>query len=65
MGYLILVLVVIGLVILIVSFFKEDSFKQLEDQIENTSVGMIQELNQVKKKVRILEKELLIEDRER
>ncbi|MFC7393339.1 hypothetical protein [Scopulibacillus cellulosilyticus] len=65
MGYLILVLVIIGLITLVISFFKEDSIKQLEGQIESTSVTMMQELYNVKKKVRVLEEEILIEDSER
>jgi len=64
MGYLLLVLIVIGLIILIVSFFKEDSIKQLEDQIEGTSVTVMQELYKVKKKIRVLEEEMMIEDRD-
>ena len=64
MGYLLIVLIVIGLIILMVSFFKEDSIKQLEDQIEGTSVTVMQELYKVKKKIRVLEEELMIEDRD-
>ncbi|MGV3488856.1 MAG: hypothetical protein ACO1OC_09760 [Tuberibacillus sp.] len=64
MGYLLLVLIVIGLILLIVSFFKEDSIKQLEDQIEGTSVTVMQELYKVKKKIRVLEEEMMIEDRD-
>jgi hypothetical protein len=65
MGYLLLVLIVIGLVLLAVSFFKEDSIKQLEDQIEGTSVTVMQELYKVKKKIRVLEEELMINERDR
>jgi len=65
MGYLLLVLIVIGLVLLAVSFFKEDSIKQLEDQIEGTSVTVMQELYKVKKKIRVLEEELMIDERDR
>jgi hypothetical protein len=64
MGYLLLVLIIVGLIILIVSFFKEDSIKQLEDQIEGTSVTVMQELYKVKKKIRVLEEEMMIEDRD-
>jgi len=56
---------VIGLVLLAVSFFKEDSIKQLEDQIEGTSVTVMQELYKVKKKIRVLEEELMINERDR
>jgi hypothetical protein len=64
MGFLLLILFVLGLILLIVSFFKEDSIKQLEDQIEGTSVTVMQELYKIKKKIRVLEEELMIEDRD-
>ncbi|GGH79766.1 putative Holliday junction resolvase-like endonuclease [Pullulanibacillus pueri] len=64
MGYILLVLVIIGLIVLVLSFFKQDSIKQLEDQIEGTSITMMQELYKVKKKVRVLEEEMMIEDKE-
>jgi hypothetical protein len=63
MGYIILILVVVGLLSLIISYFKQDKIKQVEDQIEGTSITMMQELYQIKKKLRILEEEVLIENR--
>jgi len=63
MGYILLVLVIIGLIVLILSFFKRDSIKQLEEQIEGTSITMMQELYKVKKKIRVLEEEMMIEDK--
>ncbi|MFC4618000.1 hypothetical protein ACFO4N_04555 [Camelliibacillus cellulosilyticus] len=64
MGYLLLILIILGLIILIVSFFKEDSVKQLEDQIEGTTVTVMQELLKVKKKIRVLEEEMMIDGRD-
>lgn len=63
MGYVILILIVVGLFTLLLSFFKQDRIKQLEDQVEGTSITMMQELYKVKKKLRVLEEEILIEDR--
>ncbi len=63
MGYIILILVIVGLLSLIISYFKQDKIKQVEDQIEGTSITMMQELYQVKKKLRVLEEEVLIENR--
>jgi len=63
MEYILFVLVIIGLIILILSFFKRDSVKQLEEQIEGTSITMMQELYKVKKKIRLLEEEMMIEDK--
>jgi len=63
MEYILFVLVIIGLIVLILSFFKRDSVKQLEEQIEGTSITMMQELYKVKKKIRLLEEEMMIEDK--
>ncbi|GGE46855.1 hypothetical protein GCM10011391_27140 [Pullulanibacillus camelliae] len=63
MGYILLVLVIIGLIVLALSFFKQDSVKQLEEQIEGTSITMMQELYKVKKKIRVLEEEMMIDDK--
>lgn len=63
MGFVILVLVIIGLVALAVSYYKQDSIKQIEGQLEENSITMMQELYKVKKKIRVLEEEVMIGDR--
>lgn len=63
MGLVLLILVAIGLLSLIISYFKQDKIKKVEEQIEGTSITMMQELYQVKKKLRVLEEEMLIENR--
>lgn len=65
MGFIILILIIIGLLTLAISFFKQDRIKQLEKQIEDNSITMMQELYKVKKKVRILEEEVMLEDRDK
>ncbi|KAB8128433.1 hypothetical protein F9U64_15985 [Gracilibacillus oryzae] len=52
----------IAVILWIVSFFMQDKFKQLENQIEQFSISTLQETYQLKKKVNILEEELLIDD---
>lgn len=64
MSYVILILVLIGLVILVLSYFKEDSVKQVENQLEENSITMMQELYKVKKKIRVLEEEVMIGDKD-
>ncbi|RYM02206.1 hypothetical protein EWH99_11285 [Sporolactobacillus sp. THM7-7] len=64
MGYIILALVLVGLVTLAVSYFKEDRVKQMESQLEENSIAMMQELYKVKKKIRVLEEEVMIGDRD-
>ncbi|RYL91603.1 hypothetical protein EWI07_10905 [Sporolactobacillus sp. THM7-4] len=64
MGYIILILVLVGLITLAVSYFREDSVKQVENQLEENSITMMQELYKVKKKIRVLEEEVMIGDRD-
>ncbi|MDD9150769.1 MULTISPECIES: hypothetical protein [unclassified Sporolactobacillus] len=63
MGFIILILVVIGLAALALSYYKQDSVKQVESQLEENSITMMQELYKVKKKIRVLEEEVMLGDR--
>jgi predicted PurR-regulated permease PerM len=54
--------IIIAVILWIVSFFMQDKFKQLEDQFEQFSISSLQETYQLKKKINILEEELLIDD---
>lgn len=65
MGLVILILVIIGIVALIMSYSKQDSVKQVESQLEENSITMMQELYKVKKKIRVLEEEIMIGDRDK
>ncbi|GEN57390.1 hypothetical protein GCM10012290_11260 [Halolactibacillus alkaliphilus] len=56
---LIIVLLAVSIIIILLSFFMNDRFKQLEQQIEQLSLSQIQESYQLNKKVKILEEELL------
>ncbi|MCI1858396.1 MAG: hypothetical protein LKI94_11490 [Sporolactobacillus sp.] len=64
MGFVILVLVVVGLIALTVSYFKQDRIKTVENQLEENSITMMQELYKVKKKIRVLEEEVMVENRD-
>ena len=55
----ILVLLVISSILFFLSFFKKDRTKQLEKQLEDLSMTYMQEMYQLKKKMRLLEDELL------
>ncbi|CAM3107703.1 hypothetical protein [Sporolactobacillus spathodeae] len=65
MGLVILILIIVGLVALILSYTKQDSIKQIESQLEENSITMMQELYKVKKKIRVLEEEMMIGDRDK
>jgi hypothetical protein len=64
LGFVILILLIIGLVALAVSYYKQDSVKQMENQLEENSITMMQELYKVKKKIRVLEEEMMIGNRD-
>ncbi len=57
--YTIVALLVVGIVLLIISFFSQDKFKQIENQIEQLSLSTLQDSYQTKKKLKVLEEELL------
>lgn len=49
----------IAVVLFILSFFMNDRFKELETQFEQFSINTMQDTYQVKKKLKLLEEELL------
>ncbi|GGC91783.1 hypothetical protein GCM10007216_23120 [Thalassobacillus devorans] len=49
-----------GLFLFLASFFMNDRLKQLEDEVEQISITSLQESYKLKRKVNILEEELLI-----
>lgn len=57
---LIITLLSISITLLIISFLKKDRNKAIEKQIENFSITLMQEIYQLKKKIKVLEEEILI-----
>ncbi|MEQ6375900.1 hypothetical protein RZN25_03555 [Bacillaceae bacterium S4-13-56] len=55
-------LISISIVLFIVSLFMKNRFNQIDEQIEQLSLSMMQENYQLKKKLKILEEELLVTD---
>jgi DNA-directed RNA polymerase specialized sigma24 family protein len=62
MEYTLLALVFFSLLLLTVSFFAKDKFKTLEEQIDHLTMSFVQETYQMKKKLKVLEEELLMSD---
>ncbi len=62
MVYLLVSIIVIAIILFISSFFMSDKFKDLEDQIEQISIVTMQDTYQMKKKLKVLEEELLTEN---
>ncbi|HLR40114.1 MAG TPA: hypothetical protein VK091_00465 [Virgibacillus sp.] len=62
MIYVIVTLVIVAVVLLIASFFMNDKLDDMENQIEQLSISTMQDTYQIKKKIKILEEELLSEN---
>ena len=58
----ILVLFGLSLFFLIISFFQKDPYKELKEEVDQLTMQQVQELYQLKKKMNILEEELLVAD---
>ncbi len=63
MEFTILALLVAGIVLIVLSFFKQNRTQQIETQLENVSIQLMKELYQINKKIKVLEKEMMITDR--
>jgi hypothetical protein len=64
MVYILIGLFSFATLLLCLSFFKRDRVKDLEEQLEQLSLTMMQENYQMKKRIKILEEELLFHNDE-
>lgn len=62
MGYIIISLVVLATLLFALSFFLKDPYKELREEIDQLTIQQIQDLYQIKKKLKVLEEELLVGD---
>ncbi|MGG7619884.1 hypothetical protein [Bacillus coreaensis] len=62
MEYVLLSLLVVSILLFVLSFFVKDPMKELKSEIDQLSLNQIQELYQMKRKIKILEEELLVPD---
>lgn len=62
MTSILITLISVAVVLIIISFFMNDQFDELEKQIEQFSISTMQDTYQMKKKIKILEEELLTEN---
>lgn len=58
-----LTIIVIAVILIVLTFFMNDKFNELENQIEQNSISALQDTYQIKKKLKILEEELLTESK--
>jgi len=62
MIYAIIAVIVVAVALFILSFFMDDKLAELESELEQFSITTMQENYQLKKRIHILEEELLPED---
>ncbi|WLR56336.1 hypothetical protein LC048_05290 [Mesobacillus subterraneus] len=62
MGYMIIILFVLAALLFAISFFLKDPYKELREEIDQLTIQQIQDLYQIKKKLKVLEEELLVND---
>jgi predicted PurR-regulated permease PerM len=62
METLIVLLFSLAIVLLIISFFGKDKIAKLEEDLEQMTLTYMQDIYQLKKKVKILEEEFVIQD---
>lgn len=55
-----IVLIIIGIVIVIISFFIENTARSYSDDLERVSISLHQETNGMKKRLKAVEEELMI-----
>ncbi|MEW9677929.1 hypothetical protein ABRT01_17545 [Lentibacillus sp. L22] len=59
MMYVLITLIAVAVVLFILTFFMNDKFADLESQVEQLSISSMQDTYQLKKKIKVLEEELL------
>lgn len=59
-GSIAIVLIIIAIALLIWSFFKQDTGEKLQEEFEELSLQLLQDIHQLKERVAALEKELAI-----
>jgi Mor family transcriptional regulator len=62
MGYIIISLFVLAALLFAISFLLKDPYKELREEIDQLTIQQIQDLYQIKKKLKVLEEELLVSD---
>lgn len=62
MGTILISLLGLAVLLLLISFFQKDPYTELKEEIDQFTLQQVQELYQLKRKVKILEEELLVPD---
>ena len=64
MGTILIGLSLLAVLLFFLSFFLHDPYKQLREEIDQLAIQQLQEMYQIKKKLKVLEEELLVSDLE-
>lgn len=56
-----IILMIAGILLIILSFFLKDTSKKIEKDIEELSISIFQETNTLKRRMKIVEEELMLE----
>ncbi|MFJ5765822.1 MULTISPECIES: hypothetical protein [unclassified Lysinibacillus] len=56
-----IILMIVGIVLIVLSFFFKNSAKKVEQDVEELSISIFQETNNLKRRLKIVEEELLLE----
>ncbi|MGM7721120.1 hypothetical protein [uncultured Metabacillus sp.] len=62
MTVMIIILFIISIALIGISFFQRDNVKELEQELDHLQMSSMQEIYKLKKKMRVLEEELLQND---
>lgn len=62
MMYILIGLLSLSILLLFISIFMKDPYKELRNELDQLSMQQIQDLYQIKRKLKILEEELLIDE---
>jgi hypothetical protein len=60
MEYVMIALIVFSIFLFFISFFAKDNMKRIEEQLDHLTLSFAQESYQLKKRLQVLEEELLI-----
>ncbi|WP_156290724.1 hypothetical protein [Oceanobacillus salinisoli] len=64
MIYAVITILIVAVALFALSFFMNDRLEELESQVEQLSITTMQDAYQLKKKIKVLEEELLPEELE-
>lgn len=55
------IIMIVGIFFLVLSFFMKDRTKKIEKEVEDLSINIYQETNSIKRRLKVVEEELLVE----